>query len=171
MGLAISPDNKTVYVAGGQENKIYMFDINSGKKTDSINCSYADKKSDYTHGYIGDMVLSADGKRLYAVDQIGFRMIAIDVQSKSIRYNVPVGRYPFGITLSPDEKTVYVANVGMYQYNLVKRRKNGAWKNGTIDFPAAAYGSKQSEEGIHSDSLDIPGLGPINTDESFSVWE
>ncbi len=170
MGLAISPDNKTVYVAGGQENKIYMFDINSGKKTDSINCSYSDKKADYTHGYIGDMVLSADGKRLYAVDQIGFRMIAIDVQSKSIRYNVPVGRYPFGITLSPDEKTVYVANVGMYQYNLVKRRKNGAWKNGSIDFPAAAYGSKQSEEGIHSDSLDIPGLGPINTDESFSVW-
>ena len=170
MGLAISPDNKTVYVAGGQENKIYMFDINTGKKTDSINCSYADKKVDYTHGYIGDMVLSADGKWLYAVDQIGFRMIVIDLKGKRIRFNVPVGRYPFGITLSPDEKTVYVANVGMYQYSLVKRRKNGAWKNGTIDFPAAAYGTKQSEEGYHSDSLEIPGLGPVNTDESFSVW-
>ncbi len=170
MGLAISPDNKTVYVAGGQENKIYMFDISSGKKTDSINCSLADKKVDYTHGYIGDMVLSTDGKRLYAVDQIGFRMIVVDVQRKTLLYNVPVGRYPFGIALSPDEKTVYVANVGMYEYSLVKRRKNGTWKNSTIDFPASAYATKQSEEGFYSDSLEIPGLGPVNTDESFSVW-
>jgi len=170
MGLAISPDNKTVYVAGGQENKIYLFDINTGKKTDSIHCSFADKNVDYTHGYIGDMVLSADGSRLYAVDQIGFRMIVIDAKHKKLLFNVPVGRYPFGIALSPDEKTVYVANVGMYEYSLVKRRKSGAWKNGTIDFPAAAYGTRESEEGFHSDSLEIPGLGRINTDESFSVW-
>ena len=26
MGLAISPDDQTIYVAGGQENKIYLFD-------------------------------------------------------------------------------------------------------------------------------------------------
>ena len=30
MGLAISPDGKTVYVAGGQENKIYLFDLTVG---------------------------------------------------------------------------------------------------------------------------------------------
>ncbi|MEN8125821.1 MAG: hypothetical protein ABFR32_11915, partial [Bacteroidota bacterium] len=32
MGLAVSPDNQTIYVAGGQENKIYLFDVNSGEK-------------------------------------------------------------------------------------------------------------------------------------------
>ena len=31
MGLVISPDNKVVYVAGGQSNKVYKFDIASGK--------------------------------------------------------------------------------------------------------------------------------------------
>jgi YVTN family beta-propeller protein len=170
MGLAVSPDNKVVYVAGGQENKIYIFDIKTGAKLDSINCSLKDGNSDYTHGYIGDMVLSRDGSRLYAVDQVGFRMLVIDPVKRKILYNVPVGRYPFGITLSPDEKTVYVANVGMYQYSLVKRKKKGEWKNGVIDFPAYSYGSKESEEGVQSDSLQVPGLGPINADESFSVW-
>ena len=34
MGLAIPPDNKIVYVAGGQQNKIYIFSIDSGAKLD-----------------------------------------------------------------------------------------------------------------------------------------
>jgi len=172
MGLAISPDNKIVYVAGGQENKIYLFDTQTGTKIGSIDCSTIVDKNDrdYTHGYIGDLVLNRDGTRLFAVDQIGFRMIVIDVKNKKALYNVPVGRYPFGIALSPDEKTAFVANVGMYQYNLVKRKKNGKLKNGTIDFPAYAYGSKESEVGIETDSLMIPGLGPLHAEESFSVW-
>jgi len=170
MGLAISPDNKVVYVAGGQENKIYLFDINAGIKLDSISCNSKSPEADYSNGYIGDMVLNREGNRLFAVDQIGFRMIVIDPVKKKVLYNVPVGRYPFGIALSPDEKTVYVANVGMYQYSLVKRKKKGEWKNGVIDFPAYSYNTKEAEDGISNDSLRVPGLGPINADESFSVW-
>ena len=170
MGLAISPDNKLVYVAGGQANKIYIFDIATGASKGSINCSSKDKNSDYSHGYIGDMTMSSNGKFLYAVDQIGFRLIIIDLLKKKVVSNQSVGRYPFGIALSKDEKTVYVANVGMYQYDYVKRKKDGKWKRGTIDAPAFAYGSKESEVGISNDTIQIPGLGPINSDESFSVW-
>jgi DNA-binding beta-propeller fold protein YncE len=57
MGLAVSPDNQTVYVAGGQENKIYLFDIQTGVKKDSIDCSFISDKVDYSHGYIGDLKL------------------------------------------------------------------------------------------------------------------
>jgi DNA-binding beta-propeller fold protein YncE len=32
MGLAVSPDNEKVFVSGGQENLIYVFDIKTGKK-------------------------------------------------------------------------------------------------------------------------------------------
>ena len=62
MGLAISPDNKTLYVSGGQENKIYLFDIDNGHPAGIIDCSSLEFKS----GYIGDMVRSKDGSRLYA---------------------------------------------------------------------------------------------------------
>ncbi|MBX9808184.1 MAG: YncE family protein, partial [Flavobacteriaceae bacterium] len=113
MGLAISPDNKTIYVAGGQENKVYLFDVNTGAKKDSIDCSFKAEAIDYRHGYIGDMKLSKDGKTLYAVDQIGFRMVILNTETKKLTHSVPVGRYPFGICLSPDEKKAYVANVGM----------------------------------------------------------
>jgi len=75
MGLAISPDNQTIYVAGGQENKIFLFDVISGEKKGSIDCSDISVGIDYSHGYIGDLILSRDGNTLYAVDQIGFRML------------------------------------------------------------------------------------------------
>ncbi len=170
MGLAISPDNQTIYVSGGQENKIYLFDAKTGEKKGAIDCSYSDEKRDYSHGYIGDLKLSKDGKTLYAVDQIGFRMLIVDTDSKMLKHSVPVGRYPFGICLSPDEKKVYVANVGMFQYSFIK---DGSGKDASIKpiaYPAFAYGSKEMKEGIENDTISIQGLGDLNAIEAFSVF-
>jgi len=170
MGLAISPDNQTVYVAGGQENKIYLFDVNTGDKKGFIDCSYKDENVDYTHGYIGDMKLSKDGTKLYAVDQIGFRMIIADTQSKKLVNSVPVGRYPFGICLSPNEKKVYVANVGMFEYSLIKTGTGEDAKIKPLAYPAFAYGSEEMKKGIENDTVSIPGLGDMNAIDAFSVF-
>ncbi len=83
MGLAISPDNERVYVSGGQENKIYIFSTQTGEKLDSINCAFKDESVDYSHGYIGDLALTKDGSRIYAVDQINFRVVVLDARQKS----------------------------------------------------------------------------------------
>ncbi len=176
MGLAISPNNQTVYVAGGQENKIYLFDIATGRKKDSIDCSFVSDNVDYSHGYIGDLQLTKDGKTLYAVDQIGFRMLVLDTKSKKLKHSVPVGRYPFGICLSPDEKKAYVANVGMFQYAFIQKPKKDKSKTRTrvrvkpISFPAFAYDSKEMVIGIDNDTISIPGLGEVNAIEAFSVF-
>ena len=170
MGLAISPDDQTIYVAGGQENKIYLFDAQSGKKTGQIDCSFTSEKLDYSHGYIGDLTLSENGKTLYAVDQIGFRMVIIDTEKRLLTHSVPVGRYPFGICLSPDESKIYVANVGMFEYSFI--RENAATDSNikSIDYPAFAYGSKEMIHGIENDTISIKGLGDLNAPESFSVF-
>ncbi len=168
MGLAISPDNRTVYVAGGQENVIYLFDLQTGDSKGKIDCSFTSAELDYSHGYIGDLVLTKDGSTLYAVDQIGFRMVIIDTETKSLLHNVPVGRYPFGICLSPDEQKVYVANVGMFQYALIKDGDESEIK--PINYPAFAFGSEEMISGIKNDTISIPGLGDPNVAESFSVF-
>jgi YVTN family beta-propeller protein len=170
MGLAISPDNNKVYVSGGQENKIYIFSTETGEKLDSINCSYRDENTDYSHGYIGDLVLTQDGATIYAVDQINFRVAVLDTKSKSLLHSVPVGRYPFGIILSPDEQKVYVANVGMFEYKPIPDLTEDNIKEKGLKFPAFGYGTKEAEEGIKNDSMDVPGLGPQNAIESFSIF-
>ncbi len=170
MGLAISPDNKTVYVAGGQENKIYLFDLQSGASQGSIDCSDSNGTADYTHGYIGDLSLSKDGKTIYAVDQIGFRMVIVDITTRSLKYSVPVGRYPFGICLSPDEKKVYVANVGMFEYAYIRESSEEGARIKAIDYPAYAFGSEEMLAGIENDTISIPPLGDPNAIEAFSVF-
>ena len=170
MGLAVSPDNNLVYVAGGQENKIYLFDLDSGEKKGFIDCAYVSGTVDYSHGYIGDLTLSGDGRTLYAVDQIGFRMVVIDTETGNLLHNVPVGRYPFGICLSPDEQKAYVANVGMFQYSMVKGITSENVVEKALKFPAFAYGSEEMVKGIDNDTLSVPGLGTMNAPEAFSVF-
>ncbi len=170
MGLAISPDNKAVYVAGGQSNKIYIFSTQNGDSLGTIDCAEQIGDSLHTKGYIGDMVMTRDGSTIFAVDQVNFKVKIIDVTSKKLISTVPTGRYPFGITLSPGEKRIYVANVGMFEYDLIKGINYNDMKKTAPAFPPFAYNSEEARNGIKTDSIVIPGLGDPNVPESFSVW-
>jgi YVTN family beta-propeller protein len=170
MGLAIAPQNDKVYVSGGQSNKIFIFDLLSGEKRDSIDCSVSEDGVVCPHGYIGDMTISADGNYIFAVDQINFRLIIIDTRKLQVTKSVPVGRYPFGVVLTPDEKKVYVANVGVFQYSKIGDIEAKSDINNALDFPPFAYNSEEMRNGIVTDSLTIPGLGDPNSDMAFSVW-
>lgn len=172
MGLAIGPDNRRVYVAGGQENCIYVLDGQTGQRLDSISCRGQQPiaPSDPNHGYIGDLVLNRAGNLLYAVDQINFQLLTIDTEQKKVLRRVPVGRYPYGVTLSPDEQEAYVANVGMYAYQWLPGYDAKRAPETALPFPAFAYRSKASIEGVQTPNQVIPGLGDPNAPESFSVW-
>jgi len=93
MGLAVSPDGKKVYVAGGQQNLIYIFDLTTNRKLGEIKCNKSLDDADYSDGYIGDMVMNKDGSRLYAIDQIGFRMMVIDTKTNQVIQNVKIQLY------------------------------------------------------------------------------
>jgi len=170
MGLAISPENDKVFVSGGQTNRIYVFDLKTGEKKDSVDCSVSEDSVVCKNGYIGDMTINSDGSLLYAVDQINFRLLIVDTKKLIVVRSVPVGRYPFGVVLTPDEKKVYVANVGMFQYSKIGNIEDKNDVNGALDFPAFAYGSEEMINGISTDSLVVPGLGDPNSELSFSVW-
>ena len=170
MGVALAPDNKSVYVSGGQTNKIYRFDIATGAKLDSIHCGVNEKNQPSPDGYIGDMVLTKDGKYLYAVDQMLFRMIVVDTQQRKIIKTVKVGRYPFGIALSPDETKVYVANVGVFEYSKISNIEANKKYDKALKSAAFANNTKEMREGTVVDGMKVKGLGDPNVPESFSVW-
>lgn len=170
MGIAISPDNRTVFVAGGQEGIIYMFNIQTGDSTGKINCLERPGSTPVKHGYIGDLVLSADGKTLYALDQIQFKLLVIDTETKKVIKTASTGRYPFGIALSPDEQKVYAANVGVFEYKPFGDIDPENLKETAKDYPPFGYNTKEMKEGINTDSIKVPGLGDPNSTEAFSIW-
>ncbi|MBK8882057.1 MAG: bifunctional YncE family protein/alkaline phosphatase family protein [Bacteroidales bacterium] len=170
MGLAISPEDDRVYVSAGQDNKIIVFDLFSGTKTDSIDCSESEDGKNSPDGYIGDMVISRDGHYIFAVDQVNFRLLIADTRLMKVIKSVPVGRYPFGVALTPDGKKVFVANVGMFQYSKIGDLEEKSDFRNALAFPPFAFNSEEMRTGIFTDSLSIPGLGDPNSDLAFSVW-
>ncbi|HLP94357.1 MAG TPA: hypothetical protein VK168_09995 [Saprospiraceae bacterium] len=166
MGLAITPDNRFVWVSGGQSNMLFQFELATGKRTDSIYCG----SEEFNHGYLGDMVLTRAGDKLYVCDQSNFSLLMVDIAKHQVVQRVSVGRYPFGVTLSPDEKTVYVANVGMFEYKPLEPLHGKADLSQAPGFPVSAYGSNEMKEGISLDNGKVPALGDPNVPESFSVW-
>ena len=167
MGVAISADNAKVYVSGGQTGFLYVFDANTGAKTDSIDCRKTLNDPEPGDAYLGDLTLTRDGSLLFVVDQIQFRMLIIDTKQMQVIKSVKTGRYPFGIALSPDEKMAYVANVGMFEYTPIQFRNP---KSSGVEFPTSAFGSEQAQHGYENDSVVVAGLGDPNVAESFSVW-
>jgi len=170
MGLAISPENDKVYVSAGQENSILVFDLVTGVKIDSVDCAVCRDGVAYPDGYIGDMALSGDGNYIFAVDQMNFRLVIVDTRIMKVIKSVPVGRYPFGVALTQDEKKVYVANVGMFQYSRIGNIEETSDYKNALDFPAFGYNTMEMKNGIVTDSIIIPGLGDPNSDMAFSVW-
>jgi len=170
MGLTISPDNKTLYASSGGGGEIMIFDLDSGRRKDiiSLNGTFAD--GEFKDGYLGDLALNRANSLLFVVDQANFRMVIVDLVKKQVLRNVPVGRYPFGIALSPDESKAYVANVGMFEYSPVKGVDLKNIDETTLTFPPFGFPSKEAIEGTIAEGKQVPGLGDPNAPESFSVW-
>ena len=174
MGLAISPNHELLYVSGGQTNQIYKVDLASKQIIGTISCNQRASENDlrdYSHGFIGDLLMSTDGKTLYGVDHRNFRLFIMDLETERITHNIEVGRYPFALALSPNEDQLYVANVGAFEYKKITSIDDENLWETALDFPAYAYLSKEMIEGIDTDTLKIPPLGDPNAPESFSVWK
>ena len=172
MGLGVARGSDVVYVAGGSDYSVMAFDIASRTRLFRISCDHTVEGNRYQHGYTGDLRLSPDGKLLYAVDQSNFRMLVVDVAQQKVVNSIPVGRYPFGIALSPDGTRAYVANVGMYEYSKLVKKSGGMAK---LHFPPYGVPSREARKGVDVDldkgeETHVPGLGDPNDIRAMSVW-
>lgn len=170
MGAQISPDNKSAYLSGGNDGTLIVLDLTTGKRTRviSIDGDFAGRK--YEDSFVGDIALSRDGKRLFVLDQFNFRFVIVNLESGKLAACVGVGRFPFGVGISPDESYAYVANVGIFDYPLVPGVKPDDKQEKGLDFPPYGHPSKEAEEGNTINGRRIPGLGSPHVPEAVSVW-
>ncbi len=167
MGLAFSPDSKTLYAAGGRDWSVLVFDLATRNRVARIDCAHEAEGKTFKNGYLGDMRISPDGTTLYALDQSNFRLLVIDIKKQKVLRSIAVGRYPFGLALSTDGKRAFVANVGMFEYAYIR---DEAGEKTTIPFPPYGVPSKEAEEGVTVDGVKVPGLGDPNDIRAMSVF-
>jgi DNA-binding beta-propeller fold protein YncE len=126
--------------------------------------------STFKGSYPGNLALSQDGRFLYAVDQASFSVrvidtsklaLGLDADKKIVEMNnfdaviaeAPVGRYPFGITLAPGDRELYVANVGVFQFSHLVPR-------GPERLPGPAGSAKPNPTGMSNE--DYPVCFPVH---------
>lgn len=228
MGVVFSSDNSRFYGSGGENGNIWVGETHSGRIIGSVNLNGAahpldrpldvttDPSQRFKGAFPGRMALSSDSRYLYVVDQAGFKVHVIDTSKIQTGVNAlgqvnepdnfaavighaQVGRYPFGIALSPDNKRLFVTNVGVFRYrHLTPLNPAGDSNNDyPLCYPAAGYPDETEKsktieikkvdprnlpsdlrdpEGIRCGYVDhdltytVPGLGSPNVKESSSVY-
>jgi YVTN family beta-propeller protein len=167
MGVAFSPDGARIYFGSANDGQVKAMDIATGRVVQTIDVN----TDGYKDSYVGDFVLTRDGRTLYVLDQFNYRLAVVDLAAARVVRSVRVGRNPFAIALSPDEQTAWVTNVGMFEYPLLPGVTKENRKTSGLVFPAYGVPSKEAEEGTKAEGLDVPGLGPLNHPDAMSVFK
>ncbi len=170
LGVAVSPNNRTLYVSEGNNGRIGIFDLQTRRNLGVLNLNGRFHGKTYKNSLAGQVKLSPGGKYLYALDLAYYRMVVFRTSSRQMIASVRVGRQPFGLALSPDGKRAYVSNAGMFRYSLVPGYNPKDPLHTGLDFPPFGFPSKQAEEGTVVQGKKIPGLGSPNVPQSNSVY-
>jgi DNA-binding beta-propeller fold protein YncE len=125
LGLAFSPDGKSLYVSGGNRDVIYRFDWRGGSATlaDSIVLATKEKGKSGTR-YPAGIALSPDGRTLYAAENLGDSLAVVDLAERRVVQRLATERYPYGVAVAPDG-TVYASAWGGWTVSVFTPRENG----------------------------------------------
>lgn len=170
LGVAFSGDSKTVYLSGGDNGKVIIYDIENLQKLDSISLDGKINGVDFQHSLTSDLLLNHDKNELLVLDAGNFRFVRIDLATKKITASIKVGRQPFGIALSPDKKQAFVANVGLYSYPLIVGANPHNLNNLRISHHPYGNNTPESINGTLVEGKQIPGLGSPNHPDAMSVF-
>ena len=167
MGLAFANEH-TVYVSEGNSGRVSLYDWNSARRrVIDIN------RNGVEDSYTGDLALDAEHNVLYVVDQANFRVAVIDTRTRQVAASVRVGRLPFALALSPDRRKLYVANIGMFEYQAIPGADPKDPRHTGLAFPAFGFPSPDAATGVGRPTergpVNVPGLGDPNVKEANSV--
>jgi len=99
-GLALSPDGSTLYVANFLSASLTVINTLTLSLITEVSCF----KNLYT------VIVSSDGKKVYASDPGEGKLVVIDAQSNRVIGKAGGFSKPYGLALLPDQSTLYLAD-------------------------------------------------------------
>ncbi len=194
LGVTFSPDSRLVYGSGGENGNIWIADAVAGRIVGSVNLNGPAHPLDrpltvgpnpqhrFKGAYPGGMALARGGRFLYVVDQGAFQVHTIDTTKiqlgvdgqgritepdnfAAVVNRTPVGRYPFGIALSDDDRTLLVSHVGVFQYTHLRPASPSGDDN--VDYPLCYPGAGYPDETHDDRAITIRKVDPRNLPDSL----
>jgi len=169
MGAAFA-GNRSAYVSEGNSGRVRLIDLSTGNRRKLYNLN----QNGFADSYTGDLAFDPDRALLYVLDQANFRLLVIDTKKGQVVSSLRVGRLPFALALSPDKRTAYVTNIGMFQYSSIPGAELKSPVGTALPFPAFGFPSPEARDGVRRETargpVDVPGLGDPNARESNSLY-
>jgi len=170
LGVAFGPDNHTVYLSGGDNGSVIIYDIDHFQKLDSLSLNGEIDGMTYGDSFTSDLVYDNASNELLVLDRGNFRLVRIDLATRRLTASIPTGRQPFGLALSPDHKLAFVANVGLYDYPLLPDITPANYDSMLLPFHPYGNDTKESINGYTWKGRKIPGVGDPRAPEAMSVY-
>ena len=170
LGVAFAPDSKTVYLSGGDNGAVIVYDIEKLQRTDSISLNEKIEGVDFEDSFTSDILFNQDNNELLILDRGNFRLVRYNIGERKITASIPAGRQPFGLAISPDRRTAFIANVGMYSYPLVDGTTKENYNTMMISHHPYGDNTKESINGTEVEGKKIPGVGSPHSPEAMSVF-
>jgi YVTN family beta-propeller protein len=131
LGLTFSPDGRSLYVSGGNQDVIYRFDWSDGKATLADSIQLAVKAKDHSGmRYPAGIAISRDGRTLYAAENLADSLAVIDITSRRVVQRLATEKYPYGVVVGHDG-LVYVSAWNGWTVSAFPPRSGGGLEGGT----------------------------------------
>ncbi len=125
IGIAFSPDGKTLYVSGGNQDVVYRYDWAAGRATLRDSIVLAPKAARAPgRRYPAGLALSTDGRRLFVAENMADSMAVVDVASGMVERRYGTDAYPYAVVVAPNG-TVFVSAWGGYTVSEFTPSANG----------------------------------------------
>ena len=112
VGLAFSPDGRTLYASGGNGDVVYRYRWagDSATLADSIVLAPRQPNADGQR-YPAGLALAPDGATLFVAENLADSLAVVDLVSGAVVQRHATGRYPYGVAVAADG-AVFVSNWG-----------------------------------------------------------
>jgi YVTN family beta-propeller protein len=159
-----TPDGRGLVVSLGDDGKLALLDPFTFERARTIDLNVGGAKD----SYVVDLLLSKDGKLVYALDIANQQLLTVELKTGAVRSRVKAGRQPYALALNEDGSRLYVANIGLFDYTVIKGLPGGNPRG--ITRPPYEFPSKESEQGTMFEGKKIPGIGSPQVPDAQSVW-
>lgn len=161
---AFNADGSKLVISLGDANKIEILDGHTFESQGTIDGEKVD-------GYINDLVVAADGHTVYGVDITRQELVTFDIEGMKEVSRVKAGREPYALVMGEDGRSLFVANIGIFDYSAIPMPEKVKGDVRGLYRPPFGFPSKESEVGVVQEGRKVPGLGSPYVPDAQSIWK
>lgn len=126
IGLAFSPDGRTLFASGGNTDAVYRYGWNGKRLARKDSLTIRVKRNPRSSGtsYPAGLAVSRDGRRLYVAENLADSVAVVDLASGAVIQRIAAGRYPYAVVAAANGD-VFVSSWGTRDVHVFREHPDG----------------------------------------------